>query len=74
MDYESVTLQAGKVRSHGVISQAQLFSEIVHCAFSCTEKLEDLSSRAFEQPFPPAYMFHQIEDHGREEKVKRMFD
>ena len=58
MDDESVALQAGKVRSHGVISQAQLCCEIVHCAFSCPQKLKDFSSRAFEQPLPPAYMFH----------------
>ena len=57
-DYEPVALQAGKVRSHGVISQAQRFCEIVHCPFSCAQKLEDFPSRAFEQPLPPAYMFH----------------
>ena len=65
MDYESVALQAGKVRSHGVISQAQGLSEIVHCAFSRPQKLKDFPSRAFEQALPPAYMFHQIKDHGR---------
>src|SRR5437588_696456 len=54
----SVTLQAGKVRSHGVISQAQGPGKIVHCAFSCAQKLKDFPSRAFEQPPPPAYMFH----------------
>ncbi len=58
MDYESVALQAGKVRSHGVISQAQFSGEIIHCAFSCPQKVQDSSSRAFEQPLPPAYMFH----------------
>src|SRR5205814_7920930 len=58
MDYESVTLQTGKVRPHGVISQAQGPGKIVHCAFSCAQKLKDFPSRAFEQPLPPAYMFH----------------
>src|SRR4030095_6300140 len=71
---ESVTLQAGKVRSHGVIGQAQGVSEIIHGAFACSQKLKDFPSCAFEQPLAPAYMFHSIKDHGRKEKVKTMFD
>ena len=58
MDYEPVALQAGKMRAHGVISQAQSLSQIVHRAFSCPQKLKDFPSRTFEQPLPPAYMFH----------------
>jgi hypothetical protein len=58
VDYESVALEAGKVRSHGVIGQAQLCGEIVHCTILCPQKLKDFPSRAFEQPLPPAYMFH----------------
>src|SRR5262245_14275988 len=45
---ESVTLEAGKVCPHGVISQAQRLGEIIHCAFSCPQKLKDFPSRAFE--------------------------
>ena len=30
MDYEPVALQAGKVRSHSVVGQAQLFCEFVY--------------------------------------------
>jgi hypothetical protein len=45
---ESVTLEAGKVCPHGVISQVQRLSEIIHRAFSCPQKLEDFPSRAFE--------------------------
>src|SRR5262249_25694561 len=55
---ESVTLEARQVRSHGVVGQAQSPSKIVHCAVACPQKLEDFPSRAFEQPLPPAYMFH----------------
>ena len=58
MDYEPVPLQAGKVRSHGVVGQAQPFGEIVYCTISCPQKLKDFPARAFEQPLPPAYMFH----------------
>jgi hypothetical protein len=58
MDYEPVALQAGKMRSHGVVGQAQLLSEIVHGASSCPQELKDFPARAFEQPLPPAYMFH----------------
>src|SRR5262245_45425792 len=62
--HESVALKAGKVRPHSVISQIQFFSELVYSAFSCAQKLEDFPSGAFEQPLPPAYMFHYTKDHG----------
>ena len=62
------------MRSHGVVGQVQGISEIVYCAFPCSQKLEDFSSRAFEQPLAPAYMFHRIKDHGRYKKVKKLFD
>jgi|SRR6516165_4115618 len=58
MDDEPVTLQAGKVCSHSVVGQAQLFCEFVYRPISCSQKLKDFPSRAFEQPLPPAYMFH----------------
>ena len=74
MNYEPVTLQAGKVRPHSVVGQAQLFCEVVYRPISRTQKVQDSSSRTFEQPLPPAYMFHRIKDHGRQEKVKNMFD
>ena len=61
--HESVALEAGKVRSDRVISQAQLFREFVHRPFLCPQEVEDFSSRAFEQPLPPAYMFHLLKHH-----------
>ena len=60
MDYELVALQAGKMRSHGVVGQAQLFCEFVYRPISCTQKIQDSSSRTFEQPLPPTYMFHYV--------------
>ena len=74
MDYEPVPLQAGKVRSHSVVGQAQLFCEFVYRPVSRTQKVQDSSSRTFEQPLPPAYMFHKVKDHGRQEKVKTRLD
>ena len=62
--HQPVSFKAGKVRSHGVISKVQFFCELVHGAFSCVQKVEDFPSRAFEQPLPPAYIFHYIKDHG----------
>jgi hypothetical protein len=56
--HESVALKAGKVRSHGVISQTQFFCKLVHSAFPFAQQVEDFTPRAFEQPLPPAYMFH----------------
>jgi hypothetical protein len=58
MDYKPVALQAGKVRSHSVVGQAQLFCEFVYRPVSRTQKVQDSSSRTFEQPFAPAYMCH----------------
>src|SRR5437764_10326847 len=58
MDYESVALQAGKVRSHSVVGQAQFFCEFVYRPISCPQEIQDFPSRTFEQPLPPAYMFH----------------
>ena len=58
MDYEPVALKAGEVRSHSVVRKAQRVREIVHRPVSRTQKIQDSSSRTFEQPFPPAYMFH----------------
>src|SRR6187551_2931190 len=60
MRYEPVALQAGEVRSHRVVGQVQLFCKFVYCPVSCTQKVQDSSSRTFEQPFAPAYMFHRI--------------
>jgi len=61
--HQPVAFKAGKVRSHGVISKVQFFCEFVHCAFSCAQEVEDFPSRAFEQPLPPAYIFHYIKDY-----------
>ena len=74
MDYEPVALQAGEVRSHRVVGQLQLFCEFVYGPVLCTQKVQDSSSRTFEQPLAPAYMFHRIKDHGRYKKVKTLFD
>jgi hypothetical protein len=63
LGHQSVALEAGKVCSHGVISQAQFCREFVHCPFSCSQEVEDFSPRAFEQPLSPAYMFHWFKDH-----------
>ena len=38
MDYEPVALQAGKVRSHGVVGQAQLFCEFVYRPISVRKR------------------------------------
>jgi hypothetical protein len=62
--YQPVSLEAGKVRSHGVISQVQFFRELVNSAFSGAQKVEDFTPGAFEQPFPPAYIFHYTKHHG----------
>src|SRR5581483_9280869 len=51
-------LVTGKMRSHSVISQVQLRRKFVHCSFSRSQKVENFSPGAFEQPLPPAYMFH----------------
>jgi hypothetical protein len=74
MNYEPVAFQAGKMRSHSVVGQAQLFCEFVYRPVSYTQKVQDPASRTFEQPLPPAYMFHRTKDHGRQKKVKRRFD
>ena len=63
LDHESVALEAGKVRSHSIISEAQLSREFVDCPLSRPKEVEDFPSRAFEQPRPPAYMFHSLKDH-----------
>ena len=63
LDHESVALEAGKVRSHSIISEAQLFREFVDCPLSRPKEVEDFPPRAFEQPRPPAYMFHSLKDH-----------
>jgi hypothetical protein len=60
MDYEPVALQADKVRSHSVVGQLQLFCQFVYRPISRPQKIQDSSSRTFEQPLPPADMFHQI--------------
>ncbi len=62
--HEPVSLKTGKVCSHSVISQVQFVRELVHRAFSSAQKVEDFAPGAFEQPLPPAYMFHYIKDHG----------
>jgi len=67
MDYEPVALQAGKVRAHSVVGQVQLFCEFVYRPISCPQKVQDSPSRTFEQPLPPAYMFHLVKDHGNPE-------
>ena len=58
LHHESVTLQTGKVRSDGVISQVQFVCELVDSAVSCAQKVENFAAGAFEQPLAPAYMFH----------------
>src|SRR5882724_13299383 len=63
MDYKSVALQAGEVRPHRVVGKTQLFCEFVHRPLSCPQEVEDFPPRAFEQPLPPAYMFHSPKDH-----------
>ena len=63
LDHESVALEAGKVRSHSIISEAQLFREFVDRPLSRPKEAEDFPPRAFEQPLPPAYMFHSLKDH-----------
>jgi hypothetical protein len=60
---ESIALKTGKMRSHTVISQTQLFGKFVHGPFSRSQEVKDFSPRAFEQPLPPAYMFHSFKDH-----------
>jgi hypothetical protein len=40
--------QAGKVRSHSVVGQAQLFCQFVYRPVSCSQEIQDFSSRAFE--------------------------
>jgi hypothetical protein len=55
---KSVALETGKMRSHSIISQTQLFREFVHGPFSRSQEVEDFSSCAFEQSVPPAYVFH----------------
>jgi hypothetical protein len=62
--HQPVAFKAGKVRSHGIISKVQFFCELVHGALSCAQKVEDFPSRAFEQPLPPAYIFHYTKDYG----------
>jgi len=63
LDHESVALEVGKVRSHSIISEAQLFRKFVDRPLSRRKEVEDFSPRAFEQPLPPAYMFHSLKDH-----------
>jgi hypothetical protein len=58
LDHESVALEAGKVRSHRVIGEAQRVREFVHSALSSKEEFKDFSPGGFEQAAPPAYMFH----------------
>ena len=67
MDCEPVALQTCEVRSHGVVGQEQLFCEFVYRPISCPQKVQDSSSRTFEQPLPPAYMFHLVKDHENPE-------
>jgi hypothetical protein len=70
MDYEPVALQAGKVRSHSVVGQAQLFCEFVYRPISCAQEVQDSPSRTFEQPLPPTYMFHYVMIMGIRSKSK----
>jgi hypothetical protein len=58
LGHKSVALEAGKVRSHGVVSQMQLLRELIHGPFLRTQEVEDFAPRGFEQPLSPAYMFH----------------
>jgi hypothetical protein len=48
MYYEPVALQAGKVRSHSVVGQAQLFCEFVYRPVSGAQQAQDFPSRTFE--------------------------
>ena len=63
LDHESVALEVGKVRSDSIISKAQLFREFVDRPLSCPKEVDDFPPRAFEQPLPPAYMFHSLKDY-----------
>jgi hypothetical protein len=63
LDHESVALEAGKVRSHSIIGEAQIFREFVDRPLARPKEVEDFTPRAFEQPRPPAYIFHSIKDY-----------
>ena len=63
MDYEPVALQAGKVRSHSVVGQAQLFCEFVYRPISCPQKVQDSPSPALNNYASASLYVHLVKDH-----------